>query len=132
MLRQLAVTAPALTTSTQAEIWRRGAQLLLAEAFITASGKPEPLPAGQHGADAVAAGRAPVEILDSPAPLVSSVCCWPRESFSLLAAMAPWAGPRIDPGEPCAEVLVVAARPQHGHRLGASWMPRLEPMDDLA
>jgi hypothetical protein len=90
-----------------------GAQLLLAEAFITASGKPEPLPAGQHTADAVAAGLALVEILDSSAPLVSSVCCWPRDSFSVLAAMALWAGRRIDAGEPRAEVLVVAARPRH-------------------
>lgn len=114
MLRHLAVTVPELTTTTQAETWRRGdAQLLLAEAFITASGKPEPLPAGQHAADAVAAGLALVEILDSYAPLVSSVCCSPRGSFSLLAAMALWAGLRIDPGELRAEVLVVAARPKH-------------------
>ena len=98
MLRQLAVTVPELTTTTQAETWRRGdAQLLLAEAFITASGKPEPLPAGQHAADAVAAGLALAEMLDSSAPLVSSVCCSPRDSFSLLAAMALWAGLRIDP-----------------------------------
>jgi hypothetical protein len=115
MLRQLAVTVPKLTTTTQAESWPRGgAQLLLAEAFITASGKPEPLAAGQHAADAVAAGRALAEILDSSAPLVSRVCCSPRDSFSLLAAMALWAGLRIDPGELRAEVLVVAARPQHG------------------
>jgi hypothetical protein len=74
MLRQLAVTVPALTATTQPRSWRNGgAQLLLAEAFITASGKPEPLPAGQHAADAVAAGLALVEVLDSSAPLVSSV-----------------------------------------------------------
>jgi len=115
MLGQLAVTVPELATTTQAETWRRGdAQLLLAEAFITASGKPEPLPAGQHAADAVAAGLALAEMLDSSVPLVSSVCCWPRDSFSLLAAMALWAGLRIDLGELRAEVLVVAARPQHG------------------
>jgi hypothetical protein len=59
MLRQIAVTVPGLAATTQPGIWRRGgAQLLLAEAFITASGKPEPLPAGQHAADAVAAGLA--------------------------------------------------------------------------
>jgi hypothetical protein len=115
MLRQLAITVPGLTATTQAETWRHGsAQLLLAEAFITASGKPEPLPAGQHAADVVAAGLALVEMLDSSASVVSSVCCWPRDSFSLLAAMALWAGLRIDPGELRAEVLVVAARPQHG------------------
>jgi hypothetical protein len=54
-----------------------------------------------------------VEMLDSSAPIVSSVCRSPRDSSSLLAAMAPWAGLRIDPGELRAEVLVVAARPQH-------------------
>jgi hypothetical protein len=120
MLRQLAVTVPALTATTQPRSWRHGgAQLLLAEAFITASGKPEPLPAGQHAADAVAAGLALVEVLDSSAPLVSSVCCSPQDSFNLLAAMALWAGLRIDPGELRAEVLVVAARPQHGPRAPA-------------
>jgi hypothetical protein len=51
MLRQFAVTVPALAATTQAGTWRPGgAQLLLAEAFITASGKPEPLPAGQRAA----------------------------------------------------------------------------------
>jgi hypothetical protein len=114
MLRQLAVTAPALTTSTQAEIWRRGAQLLLAEAFIMASGKPEPLPAGQHGADAVAAGRAPVEILDSSAPLVSRVCCWPRDSFSLLAAMALWAGCGLIPVSCVRKSSSLPRTPEHG------------------
>jgi len=93
MLRQIAVAVPGLAVPTQPGIWRSGgAQLLLAEAFITASGKPEPLPAGQHAADAVAAGLALVEALDSPAPLASSVCCSPRDSFSLPAAMALWAG----------------------------------------
>jgi hypothetical protein len=82
-------------------------------AFITASGKPEPLPAGLHAADAVAAGLALAEILDSSAPPVSSVCCSPRDSFNLPTAMALWAGLRIDPGELRAEVLVIAARPHH-------------------
>jgi hypothetical protein len=44
--------------------------------------------------------------------LASAVCCAPRQSFNLLAAMALWAGLRIDPGELRADVLVVAARPQ--------------------
>jgi hypothetical protein len=93
MLRQIAVTVPGLAATTRPRSWRHGgAQLLLAEAFITASGKREPLPAGQHAADAVAAGLALAEVLDSPAPLVSSVCCSPRDSFNLLAAMALWRG----------------------------------------
>jgi hypothetical protein len=114
MLRQLAITVPGLATTTQPGTWRRGdAQLLLAEAFITASGKPEPLPAGQHAADAVAAGLALVEILDSSAPITSRVCCSPQDPFNLLAAMALWAGLRLDPAELHAEVLVVAAQPEH-------------------
>jgi hypothetical protein len=115
MFRQLAVTLPALAATTQAGTWRHGgAQLLLAEAFITASGKPEPLPAGQHAADAAAAGLALVEALDGPAPLASSACCSPHDPFNLMAAMALWAGLRIDPGELHSEVLVVAAHPRHG------------------
>jgi hypothetical protein len=88
------------------------ARLLLAEAFITASGKPEPLPAGQHAADAVAAGLALMEILHSSAPVTSPVCCSPQDPLNLLAAMALWAGLRLDPAELHAEVLVVAAQPE--------------------
>ena len=41
MLRQLATSVPALAATTQPRSWQRGgAQLLLAEAFITAAGKP--------------------------------------------------------------------------------------------
>jgi hypothetical protein len=113
MLRKLADLVPELAVSTQFEAWQaRGAQLLLAEAFITAAGKPEPLAASQHLADAAAAGLALLEMLDSPATLTSSVSCSPREPFNLLAAMALWAQLRIDLAELQAEVLVVAARPQ--------------------
>jgi hypothetical protein len=114
MLRQLAVAVPGLATTTQPGTWRRGdAQLLLAEAFITASGKPEPLPAGQHAADAVAAGLALMEALDGSTPIASHVCCSPQDPLNLLAAMALWAGLRIDHAELHAEVLVVAAEPEH-------------------
>jgi hypothetical protein len=100
--------------TTQFGAWQPGgAQLLLAEAFITAAGKPEPLAAGQHAADAAAAGLALLEALDSPATLTPSVCCSPQQSFNLLASVALWAGLRIDPAELQAEVLVVAARPRH-------------------
>ena len=113
MLRQLAVAVPGLTATTQPGYWRRGhAPLLLAEAFITAAGKPEPLPAGQHAADAAAAGLALVELLDSPRTLTSVVRCSPQETFSLLTAMALWAELQIDPDELRAEVLVIAAHPQ--------------------
>jgi hypothetical protein len=72
---QLGITVPGLAATTQPRTWRRGDAQLLAEAFITASGKPEPLPAGQHAADAVAAELALVEVLDSSAPIASRVCC---------------------------------------------------------
>jgi hypothetical protein len=73
MLRQLSVTVAGLTATTQPGLWGRGgAQLLLAEAFITAAGKPEPLPAGQHAADAAAAGLALTELMDSPQTLASA------------------------------------------------------------
>jgi len=113
MLRRLAITVPGLAATTQPRSWQRGdAQLLLAEAFITAAGKPEPLPAGQDAADAVAAGLALAEVLDSSARLTSSVRCAPQDPFNLLAAMALWAGLRIDQAELHAEVLVVAAIPE--------------------
>jgi hypothetical protein len=45
ILRQLAVMVPRLAVATRPGSWRHGgAQLLLAEAFITAAGKPQPLP----------------------------------------------------------------------------------------
>jgi hypothetical protein len=69
------------------------------EAFITAVGKPEPLSAGQDAADAAAAGLALAAMLDGYVPLTSSVRCAPQEPFNLLAAMALWAGLRIDPAE---------------------------------
>ena len=104
---------PGLAATTRPGSWQHGdAQLLLAEAFITAAGKPEPLPAGQDAADAAAAGLALAEILDGSAPLTSTVRCAPQDPFNLLAAMALWAGLRIDPAELHAEVLVVAARPE--------------------
>lgn len=113
MLRQLAINVPGLAATTQPRSWQHGdAQLLLAEAFITAAGKPEPLPAGQDAADAAAAGLVLTEVLDSSGPLTSTVRCAPQDPFNLLAAMALWAGLRIDPAELHAEVLVVAARPE--------------------
>jgi hypothetical protein len=98
--------------------WRHGgAQLLLTEAFITAAGKPGPLPAGQDAADAAAAALALAGTLDGSAPLPSSVRCAPQEPFNLPVAKAQWAGLRIDPAQLHAEVLVVAARRE-------PWAPR--------
>ena len=84
----------------------------LAEAFIIAAGKPEPLPSGQGAAEAAAAGLTLAEVLDSSGPLTSTVRCAPQDPFNLLTAMALWAGLRIDPAELHAEILVAAARPE--------------------
>lgn len=86
-------------------------ELLLAEAFITAAGTPSRCQPGQHAADAAAAGLALVELLDSPETLTTAVCCSPQGSFNLLAAMAYGPRYRLTPAS-CADVLVVAARPQ--------------------
>jgi hypothetical protein len=116
MLRSLAAAAHGLIVTTQPAHWRRGAaQLLLAETFVSAAWKPVPVPGGQHAADAAAAGLAMVELLETSDMFGSDVHCSPRESFSLLAAMAMWTGLRIDPGELRQEVLVVAARPRSRH-----------------
>ncbi len=58
------------------------------------------------------AGLTLAEVVDSSGPLASTVRCAPQDPFNLLAAMALWAGLRIDPAELHAEVLVVAARPE--------------------
>lgn len=113
MLRQLAGAVPGLSATTQPDLWQAGtARLLLAEAFVSAPGKPLPLAAGQHAADAAAAGLALVELLDAAGPLASQVCCSPHQSFNLLTAMALWAGLGIDPRELFQDVLVIAPRPQ--------------------
>jgi hypothetical protein len=115
ILRQLTVALPGLAATTQPGPWQRqAAPLLLGEAFVCAAGKPVPGSASRHAADAAAAGRAFVELLADSPPLTSNVCCSPQDSFNLLAAMALWAGLRIDPGELKEEVLVIAARPQSG------------------
>lgn len=115
MLRQLAEAVPGLSATTQPDLWQAGtARLLLAEAFVSGRGKPTPLAAGQHAADAAAAGLALVELLDAARLLASQVRCSPHGSFSLLAAMALWAGLSIDPRELSQEVLVVAPRLQPG------------------
>ena len=113
MLGQLSAAMPGLAVTTQSGPWqRRTAPLLLGEAFVSASSKPVAVSVSQHAADATAAGRAFVELLDGSRSLSSSVHCSPQASLNLLAAMALWAGLQIDPGELREEVLVVAARPQ--------------------
>jgi hypothetical protein len=57
-----------------------------------------------------------LEMLDGSAPLTSNVRCAPQEPLNLLAAMALWAGMRIDPAELHAEVLVVGGALSRGPR----------------
>jgi hypothetical protein len=100
MLRQLAPAMPGRSVTTQ-----RGRRLapatpfLLAEAFVSAAGKPTAAPAGQHAADAIAAGHALADWLDAGTPASQAVQCAPDAPFNLLAAMALWAGLSIDHSE---------------------------------
>ena len=113
MLSQLAADIPGLAATTQPDQWQAGAApLLLAEAFVSGSGKPAPGSAGQDAADAEAAGLALVDLLNASAPLASSICCSPHAPFNLLAAMAVWAGLGIDPSELSLDVLVITAQPR--------------------
>jgi hypothetical protein len=55
---------PGLPVTTQPDIWRGdGARLLLVEAFVSGSGKPAPLSAGQNAADVAATGLSLIDRL---------------------------------------------------------------------
>jgi hypothetical protein len=100
-----------LTVTTQADRWRRGqARLLLAEAFVSGTGKPVPVSGDQHVADAAAAGKEFVRRLDHDA-FDSDVQCAPATALNLLAATAMWAGLTIDRDELRSDVLVVKVKP---------------------
>jgi hypothetical protein len=108
MLRRLAAIRPGLGVTTQPGSWRpSGAPLLIAEAFVSAAGKPEAVPVSQHDADAVAAGRAFIDGLHAGASARGGVHCEPHEPLNLLAAIASWAGLSVDTGELHQEVLVI-------------------------
>jgi hypothetical protein len=112
ILGELAAILPALAVTTQVGTWRSAtAQLLLGEAFVSGSGKPVPVsPAAGHVADATAAAKEFVRRLET-GQIDSDVHCGPERPLSLLAAMAHWAGLRIDPTELRYDVLVVKVRP---------------------
>jgi hypothetical protein len=112
MLLSLAAAIPGLTVTTQPRRWRGGhARLLLAEAFVSGAGKPPPLPAGQHAADAAAVALALLARLDTAGEITSDVRCSPLHPFNLLAAMAIWAGLHIDGTEIRQDVLVIRCTP---------------------
>lgn len=115
ILRQLAEAVPGLSVTTQPDPWRAGAaRLLLAEALFAHGAHTGP-GAGRHVADAVAVGRALVDLLGRPEPLGAHVRCPPHGSFNLLTFRALWAGLSIDPGELAQNVLVIRSRPEPGH-----------------
>jgi hypothetical protein len=112
MLGELAARFPVVTVTTQTTGWQGGrAQLLLAEAFVSGDGKPVPVsPDTGHIADASAAGKEFVRRLGIGA-IASNVRCDPERPLNLLAAMALWAGLRIDPIELRLDVLVLKVMP---------------------
>jgi hypothetical protein len=113
MLARLAAADPGLLVTTQFGEWSQGgAQLLLAEAFVSGLGKPVPLPAGQDAADAAAAGLALVRFLEQADPPASEVRCAPHTPVNLWAAIAMWAGLQISAEELQQDVLVIRVRPE--------------------
>ncbi|MFD0692193.1 hypothetical protein [Actinomadura fibrosa] len=116
MLSRLAAATPEVIVTTQPDQWQAGrARLLLAEALVSGAGKPVAVAAGQHAADASAAGRALVERLRDGSPLASDVRCAPHNPLNLLAATALWAGLALNPGELHNDVLVIRVEPIPEH-----------------
>lgn len=113
MLLSLASAMPGLTATTEPSRWQAGhARLLLAEAFVSGTGKPPPLPAGQHAAAAAAAALVLLERLDTTGEITSDVRCSPQRPFNLLAATAIWAGLHIDNSEIRQDLLVIRCTPR--------------------
>jgi hypothetical protein len=113
MLARLAAADPGLRVTTQVGEWSQGgAQLLLAEAFVSGLGKPVPVSAGQDAADAAAAGLALVRLLDQADLPPSEVRCAPHTPLNLWAAIATWAGLQISAEELHQDVLVIRVRPE--------------------
>jgi hypothetical protein len=107
----LAAGAPDLSVTTQPRAFLDGqATLLLAEALVSADGKPEPVDGHQDKADAVAAAKRLHELLVSHGAL-SDVRCSPHVALNLAAAAALHAGLSIDREELRLDVLVAKARP---------------------
>lgn len=90
--------------------WRRGCGCPWSELGGSANHPEVPVPAGQHAADAAAAGKEFVGRLRGD-EVVSDVGCAPHAPLNLLAAAAMWAGLRIDPDELRKDVIVVKVRP---------------------
>ena len=112
ILSRLGSLRPGVTVTTQPARWGNGgAALLLAEAFVSGTGKPVPTEAGQHAADAEAAARGLAACLPGLADTPTDVTCEPHRSLNLLALSAQWAGLAIRADEAQLDVHVVRARP---------------------
>ncbi|KQV19270.1 MULTISPECIES: hypothetical protein [unclassified Kitasatospora] len=112
MLSRLHSLAPGATATTQVDRFNPGqARLLLAEAFVSSTGKPIAVAGGQHAANAEAAARAVLARLTDGPSRVPGVTCEPRRPLNLLAAMALWAGLPISGDELGLDVLVVRTLP---------------------
>lgn len=112
MLSRLHILAPQATATTQAQRFRAGeADLLLTEAFVSGTGKPVAVAAGQHAADAEAAARATLTYLNDGPEDFPVVECSPRRPLNLLAALADWADIPVPRDELHSEVLVIRTRP---------------------
>ncbi|MWA02343.1 hypothetical protein F8568_022450 [Actinomadura sp. LD22] len=111
ILSRLAAVTPDLMVTTQPDQRQAGrARLLLAEALVSGAGRPVPVAAGQHAADASAAGRAMVERLRWR-PAGFGVRCAPHKPMNLLAATALWAELALNPDKLHNDVLVVRVKP---------------------
>ena len=106
-----AVTPP--PTTTQRRPFLAGeAQLFIAEAMVTADGKPEAVDRRQDHADASAAAKRLNELINGQIEQFQpDVCCSPQRPLNLAATAALHAGLPIDPAEVMQEVLVAKVQP---------------------
>ncbi|MEU6654768.1 hypothetical protein ABZ904_36470 [Streptomyces sp. NPDC046900] len=112
MLSRLHTLAPEATVTTQPQRFIAGeAKLLLAEAFVSATGKPVPVESGQHAADAEAAARATLAYLTTSSDGFPHVACAPHRALNLLAVLADWGGMPVPRDELHMDVLVIRTQP---------------------
>lgn len=112
MLSRLHTLAPRTTATTQPQRFTgREASLLLTEAFVSGAGKPVPVTAGQHVADAEAAARATLTYLTDGPDGFPVVACAPQGALNLFALLADWAGLPVPRDELHRDVLVIRTQP---------------------
>lgn len=99
-------------TTTRLNTFQMGAEFFIAEAMVTATGKPESVGGRQDYADAVASAERLVEVVSSESTTTTpDVCCAPMRSLNLAAIAALHAGLDVDPAELRDEVVVAKAEP---------------------